>query len=73
MDALDVIHLAIKLINNIVKICDFIMKFSEFCRNTQRISEEGSKQLFFSLLCLIIIYYLFIIHYLYKLFVIFIM
>ena len=52
MDALDVVHVAIKLINTIVKICEFVLKFSEIHSNAQRISEEGSEQLFSSFILL---------------------
>ena len=57
LDALDIIYVAIKLVNTIVKICEFILTFSEYHKNIQRTSKEGSRKLFFTLFCLIIIYY----------------
>ena len=56
MDALDAIHLVLKLINTLVRICELVLKFSGHCRNIQRTPEEGIRQLFFHLFCLMIVY-----------------
>ena len=61
MDALDVIHLVIELINALVRICELVLKFSEYCRNIQRASEESIREFFFYLFCLMIMF----IHYFY--------
>ena len=56
MDALDAIHLVLQLINTLVRICELVLKLSEHCRKIQRTSEEGIRQLFFHLFCLMIGY-----------------
>ena len=56
MEALEAFHLVLKLNNTIVKISKLVLKLSEHCRNTQRTTGEGIKQLFFHSFCLIIGY-----------------
>ena len=56
MDAPGATHLVLKLINTLVRICELIPKFSKHCRNIRRTPEEGIRQLFFHLFCLMIFY-----------------
>ena len=54
MDAREAFHLVLKLINTHVKFCELVLKLSEQCRNTQRTTGKGIKQLFFHSFFLII-------------------